>query len=558
MRFAPLRDNANSLNCLSSRGSHAFLIAADQSCRPARGVAGQLRLVARGRARGALRLGLAGRAAARLFVSRLDKHRTDLTVYTEAGAAFFDGRDPYEVTNVRGWGYLYPPLFAMLLAPLHPLPTQDQVLVWYGISLLFLWGVYRELGRIVGFLEAEGDSPRCVWAAWYPWLGIAALCTAIMPTLNCLQRGQVGVLKLYLLLLGFRLVLCGRRWPAWLGGGIVLALPIVLKLVPLLPVAMVIFVELVVWWHARRKGDSPIFAYTKIGTVPGQRLAATTAGVSVGLVLFVLLLPGALVGWQANLRHLTTWSLNTFPKVLDGQSEERSGNDHVIRNQSLQNAAYRLGNLAHHLLAAGPDDRLAEDMPSPPFFMDRPAAQLAMLVVRLAILAGLLWACVRLGQAGDGLSLTAAFSLACVAMLVVSPVARAHYFMLAAPAAMFFPWWLACRRWSRAAVVMAVTPAVLVNLHYAVMPLAGRIGLLGLGLAAWLVAAVALVCALETRLGKPTVAPPTVRRGAIERSGRPCEPRPFRNCVSDGSASYACRLWLCYVLTWGPRGKMCG
>src|SRR5262245_38685895 len=46
-----------------------------------------------------------------------ENHRTDFTVYTEAGAAFFDGRDPYRVTNPRGWGYLYPPLFAMLVAP---------------------------------------------------------------------------------------------------------------------------------------------------------------------------------------------------------------------------------------------------------------------------------------------------------------------------------------------------------------------------------------------------------------------------------------------------------
>jgi len=30
-------------------------------------------------------------------------HKTDFTVYTEAGAAFFDGRDPYKVTNPRGW-----------------------------------------------------------------------------------------------------------------------------------------------------------------------------------------------------------------------------------------------------------------------------------------------------------------------------------------------------------------------------------------------------------------------------------------------------------------------
>ncbi len=76
------------------------------------------------------------------------EHRTDLTVYTEAGAAFFDGREPYEVTNPRGWRYLYPPLFAMLLAPLHVLPSETQVLVWFIASALAAWGCYSECVRL--------------------------------------------------------------------------------------------------------------------------------------------------------------------------------------------------------------------------------------------------------------------------------------------------------------------------------------------------------------------------------------------------------------------------
>src|SRR5262245_44975356 len=69
-------------------------------------------------------------------------HKTDLTVYTEAGAAFFDGRDPYTVTNVRQWRYLYPPLFAILVSPLHGLDPEWQVLVWFVLSTLMCWGVY--------------------------------------------------------------------------------------------------------------------------------------------------------------------------------------------------------------------------------------------------------------------------------------------------------------------------------------------------------------------------------------------------------------------------------
>ena len=75
-------------------------------------------------------------------------HKTDLTVYTEAGRAFFDGRNPYDVSNPRGWRYLYPPLFAILLAPLAALAPQWQAVVWYFVSLLFALGCWRESRRI--------------------------------------------------------------------------------------------------------------------------------------------------------------------------------------------------------------------------------------------------------------------------------------------------------------------------------------------------------------------------------------------------------------------------
>ena len=121
------------------------------------------------------------------------EHRTDLTVYTEAGAAFFDGRDPYEVANPRGWTYLYPPMFALSLAPLHALPMQDQVTVWFFISLLVCWGCYRECRRILAIVCREDETLAAAWSRWFPWLGVAAVTVAVLPTLNCLQRGQVGI-----------------------------------------------------------------------------------------------------------------------------------------------------------------------------------------------------------------------------------------------------------------------------------------------------------------------------------------------------------------------------
>ena len=73
----------------------------------------------------------------RIVPGHTDWHRTDFTVFTEAGAAFFDGRNPYRVANPRGWHYLYPPLFALLVAPLSFFDTESQVRFWYAVNVAF-------------------------------------------------------------------------------------------------------------------------------------------------------------------------------------------------------------------------------------------------------------------------------------------------------------------------------------------------------------------------------------------------------------------------------------
>jgi len=85
----------------------------------------------------------------RARVDGRNPHSTDFTVYTEAGATFFDGRDPYAVTNRRGWRYLYPPLFAILVAPLHPLDPPWQATVWIALSAAMSFGRFFECRSIM-------------------------------------------------------------------------------------------------------------------------------------------------------------------------------------------------------------------------------------------------------------------------------------------------------------------------------------------------------------------------------------------------------------------------
>src|SRR5271157_5278506 len=127
----------------------------------------------------------------------VDFHRTDFTVYTEAGAAFFDGREPYQVTNPRGWYYLYPPLFALLVSPLAALDFKSQVVVWYIISIVLAFGCHSEARRLWILLVAcdAGEAAPGPDRAFR--IGACAGVTVLLPALECLQRGQVGIALVY-------------------------------------------------------------------------------------------------------------------------------------------------------------------------------------------------------------------------------------------------------------------------------------------------------------------------------------------------------------------------
>jgi len=493
------------------------------------------------------------------------EHKTDFTVYTAAGRAFFTGENPYEVTSPRGWKYLYPPLFALLVAPLSLLPMSEQCLVWYLISVGFCWGCYRELGRIVGGLRKEESIHGRIPPHWWKWLGILAFIAALFPTLNCLQRGQVGVLKLYLLLLGVRLIWLSGNWVGQSLGGLSLAGAIVLKLTPALVVAVLLWTQLAdlmtqVWraWRSQvgwRKRGEPLSSetnfiqsphFTQINTqgtgwnsgfrdrekmggiardafpaqeapakIPlglrpiwgaGRPFLTTLAGVAVGLGGFFFLLPSSLIGWQKNLEH---WAQRMLASAEEGLAVEKAppeshlplggeknfapANSRTIRNQSLSNALFRMGTFVDHVVLGGPDDRPLDYDAASPNRIDTPIYQAIQKVVRLVLLGLLLLAGGMLGRWGDRVSQAAAFGLGCVGMLVISPVAWGHYFMLLAPGVMFVPLWLLERGGGRSAAWMAGAPAILSVLHYAFLAQLGRIGLLGLGTAAWLLAACILV-----------------------------------------------------------------
>jgi hypothetical protein len=395
----------------------------------------------------------------RLVPGRIDQHRTDFTVFTEAGAAFFDGRNPYRVTSPRGWHYLYPPLFALFIAPLSAFDTESQVVIWYVVNVVLSFGCLAEARRLWRLVTAAvPQRPRL--------LAICASLTAIFPFLDCMQAGQLGIAILYMLLLGFRLVVQDRSLAKCFLGGLILGLPPVIKLVPGLPVGCLLIHRwlAVVWPRSGRKTWS--------------QATALTFGVLTGVLLFLFVIPAFIIGWRANLNYLDQWRTRIVMNERVGPNA--NFNIHSYRNQSLANAIYLWDKATSH--ASVPDSG-AKSSPDRPERVVHPAAR---VLVGL-ILVGLVVVGCRLGSRTDFLDQSTAYGLACCATLIVSPLSWGHYYMAEVPATLFVPLWFLRRGRPMLARIAAVIPMVLSWSYYVAQPYTGGLGLLGLGTTAWFV-----------------------------------------------------------------------
>jgi hypothetical protein len=368
------------------------------------------------------------------------------------------------------------------------------VTVFFATSVALCLGSYFESRKLLAAMLVQSPAPPRFVALLSAVAGAAIL----FPALNCLQRGQIGVVLLYPLLLGLRLILCGKNRSVWFLGGIVLALPIVLKLTPLLPVGCLLVALAVASWRHRPRPSGPMSRPFRARGGP----IWSGVGVLAGGILFALLIPASLLGWQANLKHLHTWYDRVATKADHDRTDQFAGAGSTIRNQSLTNAVQRFGNWAAFTFAGGPDDRLLDQVQLPELGtmpMDRPVVHAALLVVRGLAGLALLAAIIILGRRGDPVSLGFALGLGCVATLVVSPVARGHYFLLYLPAVLFGGLWMYRERGERSALVFAGLPTFLCLIHYAALNSAGRIGLLGIGSALWFFGACAAVLADAAR-----------------------------------------------------------
>lgn len=65
--------------------------------------------------------------------------RTDYTVFKAAGQALLDGSSIYDAKNSRGWYYVYPPPFAILMVPFAKMSVALGALIWYLLEVASLY-----------------------------------------------------------------------------------------------------------------------------------------------------------------------------------------------------------------------------------------------------------------------------------------------------------------------------------------------------------------------------------------------------------------------------------
>jgi glycosyl transferase family 87 len=231
-------------------------------------------------------------------------HRTDFTVYTAAGKAVVNGTNIYEAHNIRGWYYMYLPVFAVVMVPFAMMSTFWASFLWYLMSVAALVHGFVLSIRLVrrAFPEMRMQND---------WLCALSCLLVLPPLLSGVARGQASVMIMYLMILGIWFYYEKRPWLS----GIAFAGAIVLKIFPAL---------LVLYFLIQRR----------------FRFAVATA---VWLLLLVIVIPSAVFGPAKNLKLLRRWNTTVAVPANKGVQEavSRARYDQMIDPRNRRNQSTR-------------------------------------------------------------------------------------------------------------------------------------------------------------------------------------------------------------------------
>jgi hypothetical protein len=176
-----------------------------------------------------------------------NKRFTDFDTYLRAAWAVRAGGDMYKTTDDRGWHYVYPPLFAILMTPLADpprgadrkgyLPYEASVGIWYVITLALGAAGIGILAKVVEdpFRNLAAGRGRRYSLRW--WALRCAPVLVLLPAIGrCQVRGQLGLVIVFFFCCMAAAILRGRRFRAglWLSAAVCIeVIPVVLLAFPL-------------------------------------------------------------------------------------------------------------------------------------------------------------------------------------------------------------------------------------------------------------------------------------------------------------------------------------
>ena len=310
----------------------------------------------------------------------------DYPLWFWAGQQVLQGGDLYPHDLNGHFDFLYPPLSAILLA----VPAFfGKIPLYLCLSLLNVaaWWMTAQLSNAM-----TGDGK-----ALNPWLAALPSVVTISFIFDMFDLGQPNLVLLALMLLGFWLLQHGRPWSS----GSLFAIATAIKVFPV-----------------------AVFPY-----LVWRRQWASVASMAIFLVVFLLVVPAPVRGFQHNLSELKTWYQGMVASSSEQGFGQRNDQNWSWMNQSLISLTHRL---------TRPVDYNQDNPNKTPGYMnllDLDFKTANWVVVGISLLIGLGFIAVmpparRRTPRSDAEELGILFCL----MTVASPLARQYYFMW-----LFFP-----------------------------------------------------------------------------------------------------------------------
>jgi hypothetical protein len=332
----------------------------------------------------------------------LSRRMGDLSVFVRTAWAVRAGEDIYTITDENGFHYHYPPLLAILMAPLadpppgvdrgDSLPYPATVALWYLFNLLCLALAVHWLARPLEEVSSQA-AVRSQPAGCQRWWNLRMLpvLACLPPIGHTLMRGQVNLLLLLLLAGTAAALLRGQSWRAglWLAGAICLkVIPALLLLVPLC-----------------------------------RRDWRCLVGCALGLVVGMVVIPAAVFGPDRTRNYYREWTDVLVRPGLGAGGDSSARDKELLEVTATDSQSFQAA--LHNLLYPNRDTR----PPRPSSLVLLAHWAMTGLLTALSLL--VLWR-----RRGDRPAELTAFGALVVVMALASPVCHLHYLALAVPLVM--------------------------------------------------------------------------------------------------------------------------